>query len=295
MVFLWMESIFELTSFLDQVFWDVTSENERGLQPKYFVAMPSDWMILKVIGKGLKLQWTSSHHSIFLPTCATKPPERIASTSFPLILSWIHSNLFCLTNSVLTNPMLILRPYFTQSMSSNWYLHSLFFSTPAFISLVWASPLRFRIVYSTISLLHLIAKAIQTTGTNFVPSFSALLLLPQFSPNSINVNAIPSWAKHVGIIFHSPLFLTPHCRTHQQILQDWSSKYIQNQTSSHHLHHYCPGLGCHRLSPGQLQWPPNWASWFHSLVSSQSLSTSSHNVSIKIESDRVASPLKILA
>ena len=72
--------------------------------------------------------WKSSNYPLFLAPFTTKLLwKNCLHFFFPLNLSWIHSNLFCLTKSVLKYPMSILSPYFAPSMSSNWHLCALFF------------------------------------------------------------------------------------------------------------------------------------------------------------------------
>lgn len=119
------ESVFELTSFLDQVFWGMTPENLHALQPKYCVAIPSNCMILKVIEKCSKIMW-SINHPIFLPPF-TKTLEKKNMPPLFCLSFFPESTQYILINFMLTNPMFILSLYFIQSVRSNWHICSFIF------------------------------------------------------------------------------------------------------------------------------------------------------------------------
>lgn len=186
--------------------------------------MPSNRMISQVTGEGFKLTWKSSNYTIFWPTLQENPFERIASTSFPLILSWIHSNLFSQTLCWQIQCQFLILILLTLWAAIGTFVHSFSWLPNLFL---WSGPLPWSpdsCIQLPISLLHLTAKAFQTEhvqnqGLNFfflnpVPPPS----IWDFSPVSINVNSIPSWAKNLEVIFDSPLFLIPHYQIHQKIL-----------------------------------------------------------------------------
>lgn len=145
------------------------------------------------------------------------------------------------------------------------------------------------------------------------PDFPFFLLRPSFLPNlSEKMPVLATWGNCSSAVFlttgkssstllvawaktlNAPFSHIPHA-THQKILSAPPSKYIQNQTTFHHLHYHQPARpGCHLL-PGFLQEPPIWSPHTALYVPLWSiLNTAAKEMMLKHKSDLITLLLKPL-